>query len=238
MPLEQLGARLFVQASARPSCLSIVENIAAARQVADQHALVVAHGLRTDVLIGRGILHDRAHVHAALVGKRAAPNERLIVAQRQVGPLRDEPARRRKAGQFLRPHRGVSQFDFKVGDDGGQVGVPAALAIAVQAALHVRGAYLDRGDGVGHRHVRIVVRVDARRRHRIACAQRPRSPQPPRDHAAVGIAQAQHVRAGLVRRRQRFERVLRLGDVAVEEMFGIVDHFLAVVLEVFSRFRK
>ena len=44
---------------------------------------------------------------------------------------------------------------------GAQVGVAAALAVAVHAALHVRGARLDGGDGVGHGHVGIVVGVDA-----------------------------------------------------------------------------
>ena len=58
-------------------------------------------------------------------------------------------------------HRGVAQLQFQVGDDRCQVGIAAALAIAVHAALHVGGAGLHGGQGVGHGHVGIVVGVDA-----------------------------------------------------------------------------
>ena len=52
--------------------------------------------------------------------------------------------------------------------------------------------------------------------------------QPP----AVRVARHQRVRAGFRRRRQRFHRVVRIVQIAVEEMLGVVDHFLAVLLQV------
>jgi hypothetical protein len=143
-----------------------------------------------------------------------------------------------QAGQLLRADGGVAQLEFEVGDDGGQVGVAAALAVAVHAALHVRGAGFHRGHGVGHRQIRIVVRVDADDAIEALAHFGDDLRQPPGERAAVGVAQAQHVGAGLVRGFQRAQRVIRVGDVAVEEMLGVVDHFLAVVLEVASRFRR
>ena len=114
-----------------------------------------------DVLVGGGILQHGADVHAALVREGALADERLVVAQRQVGQFGDEAADRGEAGQLLGADGGVAQLQFQVGDDGGQVGVAAALAVAVHAALHVRGAGFHGGDGVGHGHVGIVMRVDA-----------------------------------------------------------------------------
>ena len=52
------------------------------------------------------------------------------------------------------------------------------------------------------------------------------------ERAAVGIAEAEDIGAGLLGGFQRAQGVIGVGDVAVEEMLGVVDHFLAVVLEV------
>ena len=100
-------------------------------------------------------------MHAALVGEGALADEGLIVAQRQVGQFGDEAADGGEAGQLLRADGGVAELQFQVGDDGGQIGVAAALAVAVHAALHVGGAGFDGGQGVGHGEVGIVVGVDA-----------------------------------------------------------------------------
>ena len=56
------------------------------------------------------------------------------------------------------------------------------------------------------------------------------------DRAAVGIAEAEDIGAGLVRGLQRAEGVIGVGDVAVEEVLGIVDDFLAVILDVADGF--
>ena len=55
----------------------------------------------------------------------------------------------------------MAQFQFQVGDDGAEVGVAAALAVSVDAALHVRGAGFHRSQCIGHCHVGIVVGMDA-----------------------------------------------------------------------------
>ena len=59
--------------------------------------------------------------------------------------------------------------------------------------------------------------------------------QPPGQRAAIGVAQAEHLSARLLRRFERAQRVIRVGLVAVEEVLGVVDHFLAVLVEVLDR---
>ena len=50
--------------------------------------------------------------------------------------------------------------------------------------------------------------------------------------AAVGVAEHEHVRAGVPRGGERRQRVVGIVLVAVEEMLGVVDHLAAVRLEV------
>ena len=50
--------------------------------------------------------------------------------------------------------------------------------------------------------------------------------------AAVGVAQAEHVGAGFLGGFERAQREIAIVLVAVEEVLGVVDHFLAVRLQV------
>ena len=54
--------------------------------------------------------------------------------------------------------------------------------------------------------------------------------------AAVGVAEAEDIGAGLLGGFERAQGVIGVGDVAVEEMLGVVDDFLAVILEVADGF--
>ena len=126
----------------------------------------------------------------------------------------------------------MAHLQLEVGDDRGQVRVPASLAVAIHAALDVRGAGVDRRQRVRHRDVGVVVRVDAND----AVEPLPDVRHEPR-HAlgrrtAIGVAEAQHVGAGVVRGLERPERVVGVGLIAVEEMLRVVDHLFAVILEV------
>src|SRR5262249_37330706 len=56
--------------------------------------------------------------------------------------------------------------------------------------------------------------------------------QTPGDGAAVGVAQAQDAGAGFVSGFQGAQRVVRIGGVAIEEVLGVVDDFLAVFAEI------
>ena len=90
--LQQFAAGVLVEAVGEAVLLELVEDVAAAGEVADQDALAVADGFRRDVLVGGGVLEDGADVHAALVGEGALADEGLVVAQRQVGQFGDEAA--------------------------------------------------------------------------------------------------------------------------------------------------
>ena len=52
------------------------------------------------------------------------------------------------------------------------------------------------------------------------------------ERAAVGVAEAEHVGAGVLGGFERPQGVIGVGVVAVEEVLGVVDHFLAVLLQV------
>ena len=117
--------------------------------------------------------------------------------------------------------------------------VAAALAIAVDAALHVRAARFHRGDGIGHRDVRNRYAYGFRARRRSACAL----PPPFRRCDASGCRR--WCRTGTERRRRRFlaaSRVRsaksRIGVVAVEEMLGVVDSLPGRDLSDTSRSRR
>ena len=102
-----------------------------------------------------------------------------------------------------------------------EVGVAGALAVAVDGALHVRAARLDRDERVRDRAAGVVVRVDAERhvereRHLAHDAQ-----HLVRQRAAVGVAEHDRVGAGLGGRPADLERVGRVGLVAVEEVLGV-----------------
>jgi hypothetical protein len=56
-----------------------------------------------------------------------------------------------------------AHLHLQVGDDRNQVAVAAALAKAVDGALHLRSAILHRNERVRHTHFAVVVRVDADR---------------------------------------------------------------------------
>ena len=91
-----------------------------------------------------------------------------------------------------------------------EVGVAAALAVAVHRALDEHGALGDRGERVGHAALGVVVAVDAD----AACRARRRTARTARgdvggQRGAVGVAQRDVLGAGLGRGAQARERVRR-----------------------------
>ena len=105
--LEQFAAGVFVEAVGQAVLLELVDDVAAAGEVADQDALAVADEFGLDVLVGGGVLEYGADVHAALVGEGALADEGLVVAQRQVGQFGDEAADTGESGEFLGADGGV-----------------------------------------------------------------------------------------------------------------------------------
>ncbi len=123
---------------------------------------------------------------------------------------------------------GVFGLQRQRADERDEVGVAAALAEAVERALDLARAGLDRGKRVRDRAAAIVMGVDAELvardgiRHVADDAL-----DLVRQRAAIGVAQDDPARAGLVRRAGAGERVGPIGLVAVEEMLAIDDDLAA-----------
>ena len=93
-------------------------------------------------------------------------------------------------------------------------------------------AGLDRQEGVGHRAARIVVAVDAQADTRKAGGQHVRDLIDRQGlGAAVGIAQAQHIRPALAGRLQHPHSIGRAVEVSVEEMLRVEDDLFAPFLK-------
>ena len=114
-------------------------------------------------------------------------------------------------------------LELEPGHDGEQVGVAAALAVAVGRALDVAGAGLDRDQRVGHRAGRVVVEVDPDpdpgRQGGADLADDPGHAG--RQAAAVGVAEDHGVGPGGGGRLDHGQGVGRVGGVAVEEVLGV-----------------
>ena len=169
---------------------------------------------------------DPGDVHAALVGERVATHVGRVGIGREVEQLGDVVGRRRQRRQLGVGEALVAELELEVGDDRDEVGVAAALAVAVHRALDVGGPRHDP------RPARWPPR--SRRRHGCGCPPAPRSPATPRrrlmaaptdvgQRAAVGVAAHHGLGAGLGGGAQAAQRVVAVVGVAVEEVLGVVD---------------
>ena len=158
--------------------------------------------------------------------ERRGADVRLARGRRHVGDLRDGVG---DPGRVAEPAGGEhlpTELDLEVGDDGEQVGVAGALAVAVDRALHVGGAGVDGREGVGHRTAGVVVAVDADADARGLDHVVHDVRHPGRQHAAVGVAQGDDRGARVVRRAQHLEGVVAVEPVPVEEVLGVEEHLL------------
>jgi hypothetical protein len=80
-PIEQLAPRFVGEALLETLLLELIENVAATRQVAQQHALTISCRFRPHVFVRGGVFQDRADVNAALVRESAVAHIRLIAFQ-------------------------------------------------------------------------------------------------------------------------------------------------------------
>jgi hypothetical protein len=170
----------------------------------------------------------------ALWAKAEAPDVRRAAQGHAVQDVVEEPAGAGEAGQRLRGDAGLQAagegfLQQERRDQGGQVGIAAAFAQAVQRALDLAGAGEDGGQRVGDRVAGVVVAVDAE-----VAAGDAGGDDLCRDAAdlfgqgaAVGVAQDDPAGAGGVGGLQAGEGVGRVGAVAVEEMLGVEEGFAA-----------
>ncbi len=167
-------------------------------------------------------------MQAGLVGERARADVGLAAVGRHVGHLADGVGQAHGVAQPLRRDDLATGLQLQVADDGEQVGVAGALAVAVDRALHVRGTDVEGGHRVGHRAAGVVVAVDAE--------PGPRGLQDVADdvlhlgrqHAAVGVAERHDLGPGLGRDAYRLEGVAAVRGIPVEEVLRIEEHASAV----------
>ena len=165
------------------------------------------------------------------MGERAASHIRRVGVRLLVRDLGDVVRHLAQPAERLLGHHAVAQLELEIRDQRHQVEVAAALAVAVDRPLHLHAARPHRGERVGHREPRVVVRMDAER-HRQAPAQL----QDPLGHdlgqlPAVGVAEDDRVGAGFLRRVERRERVPAVEPPAVEEVLRVVHHLPSEALE-------
>ena len=185
----------------------------------------VAHRGGADVLEGAGVFHHAVDVHAALVGERAAADVGHAAVGGEVCHGADKVRKRRQlgqAGEAIHAH-----LEHEVGDHAAQVGIAAALAKAVDGALHQHRAHAHRGQRAGDRHAAVVVAMDAH-----AAGEFPDDGLYGVAHvlgqrAAVGVAQHEEGSARVPCGAQRLHRVARVGGIAVEKMLRVKEHRLA-----------
>ena len=116
----------------------------------------------------------------------------------------------------------MPHLELHIGNDGTQVGVAGAFAVAVYSALHLGSARLDSADGVGHAATGIIVRMDTEFGIRQMLPDGPcHIGDLPGEAPTVCLTENEHLGPGLPSALERRQRVGGVLDVGVEEMLGI-----------------
>ena len=117
---------------------------------------------------------------------------------------------------------GIVRLQHQRRNDRGEIGVAAALAEPVQRALDLPRAGAHRRERIGHAVVGVVMHMDA---ETIAGDGLDHLGDDRLDllgqRAAIGVAQHDPARAGLIGRFGASQRVIGIGLVAVEEMLAV-----------------
>ncbi len=186
------------------------------------------------------LLQHAVGVHPAAVREGVLADVRLVGVRRAVEQLVEVVGRLGERREAVRREAVVAELELQVRDDRREVGVAAALAVAVHRPLHVRRAGLDPGQRVRHATADVVVRVDAHahaaRRQRSREVAR-RLGDLPRQRPAVRVAQDDRLGAGLGGREHAAARVRRVVAPAVEAVLGVVDDAFALRDEERDRLR-
>ena len=100
----------------------------------------------------------------ALVREGAVADVGLPLVRLNVRQLVEKLRHLAELFELRRAHAFLAHLQLQVGDHGDQIDVAAALAEAVDRALHLGRAHLHRGQRVGNRQFAVVVAVNAQRR--------------------------------------------------------------------------
>ncbi len=174
-------------------------------------------------------------MHAALVGEGAGADERLAGTEVHVGRLVHVARHLGQPAQAAGLEHVVAALESEVGDHAHEVHVAAALADAVHCPLHLGCPLRHGGQGVGHRHVAVVVTVDAQLGPDGLAGLLDGRGDVVGQGAAVRVAQDQDRRAGLLGGSQGSQGVVTIVAEAVEKMLRIVKDLSAGLLAVSHR---
>ena len=185
------------------------------------------------MLIRFRLLHQRGGMDSCLSRKRALAHIRRMPVRRTVQHLIQHPACMRQGTQPLgrdlrRKPLGEFGFEQERRDHRREVGIPAALADAVERALDLTAPAAHRHQRVGDRVLGIVVGMNAQMAARHdgrdigdnpldLMGQRP----------AVGIAQHNPACASVIGRFGHGQRIGSVGLVAVEKVLAVHHRFAA-----------
>ena len=165
--VEQAGDARIVLVDLEADAVELGQHVRAAGLVGDQELAPVADRLGRDVLVGRGILHDRGGMDAGLGGEGALADIGRVAVRRAVEHLVE---RARDVGEAvvscssdtpISKRSREFRLELQGRDDRDEIGVAAALAQAVERALDLARAGAHRGERVRHRLLGVIVRVDA-----------------------------------------------------------------------------
>src|SRR5919106_6133711 len=121
----------------------------------------------------------------------------------------------------------MAELELERGDDACHVGVATALAVAVDAGLHLLHSLFARRKAVGDRHVRVIVTVDSQRNvwmrllHHLDALQ-----ERGWERAAVGVAQDQRIDTVVYGGSQAGQRIVLIGIEAIKEVLCIEEYAL------------
>ena len=164
------------------------------------------------------------HVHSPFVRKCARAHIRLAADQIQIRDLIHIPAHFRQMLNRSRPQTFQPILELQIRHQRDQIHIAAVLPNPIDRPLHMLGPGRNRRQRIGHRHPRIVVRMNADLRRGLLPHIGRRRRNQFRHRSAVGITQNQNRRAALLRCQQRANRIFRIGLPCIEEMLGIPHH--------------
>src|SRR4029453_12118155 len=129
-PVQDPGPEGWVGVQVETQLARLGEHVGAAGELGDQHPGLVADPAGVDVAVGVGPAGDGRGVQAGLGGEGGRAHVRLACVGGEVGQLGDGVGGGGEGGQPVLGKQLQPLLELEAGDDGEQVGVTAALAVA------------------------------------------------------------------------------------------------------------